>query len=141
MGEIDRQVESSSIAQARRRYDPVRQPGGKRHVVHVRMSDEQYLLVRQRADALGQSMSRVLVEAAIRPVDTRYPDRLELLEFTDQLRAVKDQVRGVTANINQLAHWANSMQTPPSLEEMQQVLRDARWVITQCHTVIGRVKR
>jgi uncharacterized protein (DUF1778 family) len=96
--------EAPALATKRVRRLPMRRGGG-RHRLTVRVTDEEWVDLRERAEAAGVTVARFLVETA-----TRAGDRTTVAQVTflvRELQRAQRQVRGAATNLNQLAHVAN----------------------------------
>ncbi|KWX05991.1 hypothetical protein TH66_00310 [Carbonactinospora thermoautotrophica] len=90
-----------------------RQPGGRRNVVFVRLSDEEKEKIAARAEALGVSIQRLLVESALAGSAQTVTERRALVA---ELLGVRRLVAALGNNINQLARVANATgAAPPEL--------------------------
>ncbi|MFB4320702.1 plasmid mobilization relaxosome protein MobC [Actinomadura sp. 21ATH] len=92
-----------------------RAPGGRPHTVTVRLTDAEYDTVTARAEALGISRQRLLVEAATARQVGGATDTGELALTVSERRAliaellaVRRMVAALGTNVNQLARTANA---------------------------------
>jgi methyl-accepting chemotaxis protein len=84
-------------------------------VYRLRLSEEERHQLRMRAAASGVTMSRLLVDSALRPKVT--PHEREALAA--QFNRSAAQLGKIGSNVNQLAFWANSEhQTPGDLSDV-----------------------
>ena len=81
-----------------------RKPGGRPHVVFLRLSDEERAVVGARAALAGVSVQRFLVEAALSPERTGAERRA----LYTTLLATQRAVAGAANNLNQVAKGVNS---------------------------------
>lgn len=88
--------------------------GQRRHRIQVNLTAEQVQLLRMRADNLGLSMSRVLVDSAFKPVESGEIDAAALRESVVLLREYRRKLEGATTNLNQIAKHANTVSQVPA---------------------------
>lgn len=88
--------------------------GERRERVAVYLSVEQAQLLRMRADNLGISMSRVLVDSAFRQVECGEIDAGSLRESVVLLREYRRKLEGMATNLNQVAKHANTVSQVPA---------------------------
>lgn len=98
-----------------------RETGGRQHVTKVLMNDAEMLTVQARAIALGVSVPRSLVEAAIGvpPLTKREREAL-----TQEVTGLKWLLGNLTNNVNQIARALNSDVEVPA-EQIRAVLERA----------------
>ena len=102
----------SGLTQQRRSSRMVN--GERRERVVVYLSVEQAQLLRMRADNLGISMSRVLVDSAFRQVECGEIDAGSLRESVVLLREYRRKLEGMATNLNQVAKHANTVSQVPA---------------------------
>ena len=88
--------------------------GQRRHRIQVNVTAEQAQLLRMRADNLGLSMSRVLVDSAFKPVESGEIDAAALRESVVLLREYRRKLEGMATNLNQVAKHANTVSQVPA---------------------------
>ncbi|MFC0039553.1 plasmid mobilization protein [Actinomadura rayongensis] len=101
-----------------------KQPGGRKHELKVRLTDEQRAKVSRRADASGVSISRLLVEAALAGSARTATERRAIVI---ELLGTRRLVAAMGNNLNQLARIAHATgevpdQLPATLEAVERVL-------------------
>lgn len=87
--------------------------GSRRRRFSVSLSEEEYVLLEQRARNYGVSMSRVLVNGALHAARAEAIDGASLEAAFSILADMQNQVRGIATNLNQLTHHANKTQNFP----------------------------
>lgn len=93
-----------------------RAAGGRRHVITVKVDDDEFERISERAAAEGVSRQRVLVEAALADVGDDGLPAMTTTQYRAMLReffAARRQVGGMAINLNQLARAANATGQPP----------------------------
>jgi len=102
VGSIDESVDATSGSKAKRQR---REEGGRRHRPTVKLSDREYAVISARAESLGISVPRLLVESAmagsVQPVTERHA-------LYSQLIAARRTLAALGNNLNQIARAANS---------------------------------
>ncbi len=89
--------------------------GGRRGRLTVYLTDAERALLEVRAEVSGESMAKILVDAALHPVTVGDGvDTGGAHELVAQLRDYRRQLVGVTTNLNQIAHHANTTSEIPS---------------------------
>ncbi|MEO5875008.1 MAG: plasmid mobilization relaxosome protein MobC [Streptosporangiaceae bacterium] len=88
-----------------------KQPGGRRHELKVRLTDEQRAKVSGRASAAGVSISRLMVEAALSGITRTATERRAIVI---ELLAVRRLVVALGNNVNQIARVANATEQVPA---------------------------
>jgi len=87
-----------------------RSPGGRTHVLYVRITDEEDRRIRSLAAQEGLSAQRFLIETALSgSAQTAALRRHAAVE----MRATRSILRGVANNLNQLTKWANANHALP----------------------------
>ncbi len=84
--------------------------GEKRSRIMVTLSSHERVMLEQKALATGVSMSRLLVEGALRSVEVNEVNIAELSTLGKTLSDAKRQLIGIATNINQIAHHTNATQ-------------------------------
>jgi uncharacterized protein (DUF1778 family) len=101
-----------------------KQPGGRKHELKVRLTDEQRAKVAGRASDAGVSISRLMVEAALSGSDRTATERRAIVI---ELLGVRRLVAALGNNVNQLAKVANATgqvpeELPAALDAVERVL-------------------
>lgn len=126
-GEVDEQASNETKPKAR----PSRlrrQPGGRSHVVFVRLSDREATVIMARAERAGVSVPRFLVESAMTSRQT-VSERHALYRT---LLAARRTLAGLANNINQMARVANATgRVPGELGGMAEALGGAAGALEQ----------
>ncbi|OLL12362.1 mobilization protein MobC [Actinomyces oris] len=79
------------------------------------LTDEERALLEARSEVSGESMAKILVDCALHPVSAgEGVDAGDAHELVAQLRDYRRQLVGVTTNLNQIAHHANTTSEVPS---------------------------
>lgn len=82
-----------------------RRTGGRHHIIGVRVSEEEWAVVKARADQLGISVARLSFEAIMSPVGTVVAEtRYDCQEWL----AIRRLTGAVGNNLNQIAKVLNS---------------------------------
>ena len=92
-----------------------RTQGARRGRLTVYLTDEERALLEARSEVSGESMAKILVDAALHPVSAG--DGLDARgahELVSQLRDYRRQLVGVTTNLNQIAYHANTTSEVPA---------------------------
>ena len=92
-----------------------RTQGGRRRRLTVYLTDEERALLEARSEVSGESMAKILVDCALHPVSAgEGVDAGGVHELVSQLRDYRRQLVGVTTNLNQIAHHANTTSEVPA---------------------------
>lgn len=133
--------------------DPIGRAGGRRRrareavprrQLQVRVSDVERAQLRARADELGVSVPRLLVESALadEPSDEGWVGRRERTVVHRKELAELNELRRLVAtianNVNQLAHVANISGDVPSAVVLERTLSEVDRVLTQLRDVSSR---
>ncbi len=87
-----------------------RSPGGRRHVLYVRVTEEEDRRIRTLAAQEGLSAQRFLIETALSGSTQSAALRRHAAV---EARAARAILRGVANNLNQLTKWANANHSLP----------------------------
>ncbi|MCI7513473.1 MAG: MobC family plasmid mobilization relaxosome protein [Schaalia hyovaginalis] len=117
---------------------PRSERGIKRRQFTVTLSSDEYATLRARAANTGESMSRILVRAATAEASTPFIDGARLDEFLPILTDLQNQVRGISGNLNQLAHWANTEHAFP--EEAADLAKHVRRLLVEIEDALESVR-
>lgn len=109
----DSTVEPATVSRSGRRL-PRSENGVQRHQFTVTLSAEEHALLRERSLNTGDSMSRILVRAAMNERQVDMIDGSKIDALVPILSDLLVQLRGVATNVNQLAHWANTEHAFPA---------------------------
>jgi uncharacterized protein (DUF1778 family) len=109
-------------------------PGGRRHELKVRLTDEQRARVSRRASAAGVSISRLLVEAALSGSARTATERRAIVI---ELLSVRRLVAALGNNVNQLAKVANATGQIP--EELPAVLEAVERALDRIETIASKL--
>ena len=102
------------------------------------MTAEQAQLLRMRADNLGLSMSRVLVDSAFKPVESGEIDAAALRESVVLLREYRRKLEGMATNLNQVAKHANTVSQVPA--NFGDVVRQLEEVTDEVNDLLLKVR-
>ncbi len=97
-----------------------RQPGGRRRVVFVRLSEREATVLATRAERAGVSVQRFLLESALTGNEQTVSERHALYRT---LLAARRTVAGAANNLNQLARVANATgRVPAELDRVAEAI-------------------
>ena len=92
-----------------------RTQGVRRGRLTVYLTDEERALLEARSEVSGESMAKILVDCALHPASAgEGVDAGGVHELVAQLRDYRRQLVGVTTNLNQIAHHANTTSEVPA---------------------------
>ena len=92
-----------------------RTQGVRRRRLTVYLTDEERALLEARSEVSGESMAKILVDCALHPASAgEGVDAGGVHELVSQLRDYRRQLVGVTTNLNQIAHHANTTSEVPA---------------------------
>ena len=92
-----------------------RTQGVRRQRLTVYLTEKERSLLEARSEVSGESMAKILVDCALHPVSAGDGvDAGGAHELVAQLRDYRRQLVGVTTNLNQIAHHANTTSEIPS---------------------------
>ena len=112
-----------------------RTQGVRRGRLTVYLTDEERSLLEARSEVSGESMAKILVDAALHPVTVGDGvDTGGAHELVAQLRDYRRQLVGVTTNLNQIAHHANTTSEIPSsfntvVSQIQRLHDDINYIL------------
>ena len=110
-----------------------RSPGGRSHVLYVRVTQEEDRRIRNLAAQEGLSAQRFLIETALSGSTQSAAFRRHAAV---EMRAARAILRGVANNLNQLTKWANANHALPT--SLDRVVEDlSRAVLTVDTTSAG----
>lgn len=113
--------------------------GRSRSRLTVYLSPEERALLEVRAEVTGQAMSKLLVDAAVRPAVGGGVDTGALEETVALLRDVRRKLEGVATNLNQVARHANTMMEVPA--DFAAVVEQVRVMTDEVNDVLAGVRR
>lgn len=92
-----------------------RTQGVRRQRLTVYLTEKERALLEARSEVSGESMAKILVDCALHPVSAGDGvDAGDAHELVAQLRDYRRQLVGVTTNLNQIAHHANTTSEVPA---------------------------
>ena len=92
-----------------------RTQGVRRQRLTVYLTEKERALLEARSEVSGESMAKILVDCALRPVSAGDGvDAGDAHELVAQLRDYRRQLVGVTTNLNQIAYHANTTSEVPA---------------------------
>lgn len=138
MGEASK-TEHEATPRAVRRRSKRSVNGMQRSTLCVQLTSQERALLEAKAANCGQSMSRVLVSCALHPATSEVVDPAQLDRLNDELRIYRRQLIGVTGNLNQLAHHANTTQDFPT--QAHDALLQVRSALLDIQDLIESIKR
>jgi hypothetical protein len=110
-----------------------RAQGGRTNSFHVRATDEEKQLLEEKAERLGMSVPRLLMQSALYSGGGTLPERHALYR---ELAALRIQLIKLGTNMNQLAHHANANEGELR-PEMGPALTAARTLIQRTEAVMA----
>ena len=84
--------------------------GEKRQRVGVNATLDEYTLLKMKASKSGVSVSKLLLDSALRDSDATKLSVEDVTEVRDNLMVYRRQLIGMATNLNQLAHHTNATQ-------------------------------
>ena len=106
-------VEPVAVVRRAGRRRSARTQGVRRGRLTVYLTDRERAALEARAEICGESMSRVLVDCALHPVDAGAGGG-DVHELVALLRDYRRKLEGATTNLNQIAHHANAVGEVPA---------------------------
>ena len=116
-----------------------REPGGRPHVVQVKLTDDEARLIRAAATVAGLTPASYLATHAL--AESRPAGGWTLTErraLAVELLGVTRQLRGIAANLNQIAHHANA--TLELTPEHTKAVEETRGVLDATRAVVERLE-
>ena len=118
--------------------------GQRRKPVTVYLSDKERELLELLSEATGESMAKILVDAALRPSQNPAVDPVAVLpvEMGEAMAALRDMRRdleGVGNNLNQIAYHANTVSEVPA--DFAQVVELVHRTIDDINDILIQVRR
>jgi hypothetical protein len=110
-----------------------RADGGRKKYVQVKATEEEYEALKAKADQLGVSVPRLLMQSALYSGGGTLPERHALYR---ELAALRIQLIKLGTNMNQLAHHANANEGELR-PEMGPALTAARTLIQRTEAVMA----
>ena len=124
-------------SRARTRLNRRAQPVGEARTGYLlKLSEEERSALRAKAERLGVSVPRLLVESALADVMTR----TQRAGLVGELDVANRLLANLTANVNQLAHHANAGGNVPSEELLADILGEIEVLRPQVETIIRQVR-
>ncbi|SPT53476.1 Bacterial mobilisation protein (MobC) [Actinomyces bovis] len=111
---------------------------GRRERLTVYLTPQERELLELRAETSGESMAKILVDAALRPVGG-HVDVGSLAEAVALLRGYRRQLEGACTNLNQIAHHANTVCEIPS--NFADVLSRVEATVDEVNDMLVSVRR
>jgi Bacterial mobilisation protein (MobC) len=111
-----------------------RSPGGRRHVLYVRVTEEEDRRIRNRAAQEGLSAQRFLLETALSGSTQSAALRRHAAV---EMRAARAILRGVANNLNQLAKWSNANHSLP--DSLDGIVEDLARAVRTVDTTSARL--
>lgn len=102
----------------------------KRSTIAVRVTPEEKVRINLLAKSHRMSMSKYLLDCALRSTDRVTPAQLE--EVVRELEAIRAHLGKVGSNLNQIARHTNTRHEVPS---------DAAYVANQVYDVVDKINR
>ncbi|WP_172193323.1 plasmid mobilization protein [Actinomyces faecalis] len=118
--------------------------GQRRKPLTVYLSDEERELLELRSEATGESMAKILVDAALRPSQNPVvaPEAVAPAEMGEAMAALRDMRRdldGIGNNLNQIAYHANTVSEVPA--DFTQVVELVHRAIDDINDILIQVRR
>lgn len=118
--------------------------GQRRRVFKVYLTSEEREQLELRALATGDSIAKILVESALSPVTNTALDdsviaRTDMSEAMSALRGMRRDLEGVSTNLNQIAHHANTVSEVPA--DFAQVVASVRRTVNELNEILLQVRR
>lgn len=141
----DESPSSAASASSRGRRRSARlKDGGRRLPFTVYLSREEREQLELRALATGDSIAKILVESALSPVTNTALDdnviaRTDMSEAMSALRGMRRDLEGVSTNLNQIAHHANTVSEVPA--DFAQVVARVRRTVNELNEILLQVRR
>lgn len=138
MPRVNENQASSAVSRSRRRSTRSN-VGQRRTPITVYVTSDERALLEARSTNTGLSMARLLVDGAIHPLDTSGIERESLDDAVALLRVYRRQLEGVTTNLNQIAHHANTIHEVPS--DFDTVVAQVSDTINDIYDILSGVRR
>ena len=106
-------VEPAAPPRRAGRRRSARTQGVRRGRLTVYLTGEERALLEARAEICGESMAKILVDAALHPVDAG-AGAGDVHELVALLRDYRRKLEGATTNLNQIARHANAVGEVPA---------------------------
>lgn len=113
--------------------------GARRRPLTVYLTPQERELLEMRSEVTGESMAKLLVDAALRPTSAGLIDSGSLTEAVALLRAYRRQLEGVCTNVNQVAHHANTVHEVPA--DFGEVLSRVEAMVDEINEMLVSVRR
>lgn len=96
-------------------------------------------MLEAKAKILGWSLSRTLVQAALKPTQADTIENSSLDERIEELRLLRRQLTGVATNLNQIARHANTVDEIPA--EFPALMQELHRLIFEVNSLLLDVQR
>lgn len=106
-------VEPVAVVRRAGRRRSARTQGVRRGRLTVYLTDRERAALEARAEICGESMAKILVDAALHPVGAG-AGAGDVHELVALLRDYRRKLEGATTNLNQIAHHANAVGEVPA---------------------------
>lgn len=134
---------SFSTASARRGRLDLRRSArvreGRRSRLTVYLAPEERQALELRAQSTGESMAKILVDSALHPMIADADAVVSLTEAAGLLRDYRRQLVGVTTNLNQIAHHANTVHEVPA--DFGRVVAEVERLTDEINDLLVSVRR
>ncbi len=111
-----------------------RSPGGRRHVLYVRVTEQEDRRIRTLAAKEGLSAQRFLLDTALSGSTQSAALRRHAAV---EMRAARAILRGVANNLNQLAKWSNANHSLP--DSLDGIVEDLGRAVRTVDTTSARL--
>ena len=95
----------------------------RNNFVPVRFSDEELARLKALVEETGQTRNAFILNAISGVVLTTPEYVTELKQMNEQLKSIYTQIRGIAVNVNQMAHHANTVKSPPHIRELEELTK------------------
>lgn len=113
--------------------------GVTRTPLRVHLTRSERALLEAKAKILGWSLSRTLVQAALKPTQADTIENSSLDERIEELRLLRRQLTGVATNLNQIARHANTVDEIPA--EFPALMQELHRLIFEVNSLLLDVQR
>lgn len=137
-------VSAASAPRRDRRRSARLRDGERRLPFTVYLSREEREKLELRALATGDSIAKILVDCALQPqsnpaLDQEAIPQADTSEAMSALRAMRRDLEGVSTNLNQIAHHANTVSEVPA--DFAQVVASVRRTVDELNEILLQVRR
>lgn len=113
----------------------------RNHSVTVRMDDEEYKTYEEKQEASGQSKQDYAVNALTTAVLLSGEEVRELQELNRLLADANRQLRGISANVNQMAKYTNQVGTLCQNHELGRMADSVLEARKECEDLWQSIRR